>query len=113
MNTTLLQLSFYVPESHCEAVKAAIFAAGAGRVGHYEACCWQTLGQGQFRPLAGSQPFIGNMEETTQLNEYKVETVCPAYLLPQVMAALLKAHPYETVAYHVSEPVSWQSAGGD
>ncbi len=50
---------FYVPESHLEAVKTAVFAAGAGSIGDYQNCCWQVLGQGQFQPQAGSQPFIG------------------------------------------------------
>ena len=52
-------LCFYVPESALEQVKAAVFAAGAGRIGNYDQCCWQVAGQGQFRPLAGSNPAIG------------------------------------------------------
>lgn len=52
-------LFFYVPQSHLDCVKDAVFAAGAGAMGDYQHCCWQVLGQGQFRPMPGSQPFIG------------------------------------------------------
>ena len=56
----MYKLCFYVPDSHVEAVKQAVFAAGGGRVGAYDSCAWQVLGQGQFRPLTGSQPFLGS-----------------------------------------------------
>ncbi len=58
----MYKLCYYVPESHLEVTKQAIFDAGAGRVGNYDCCCWQVRGQGQFRPLPGSQPFIGQAE---------------------------------------------------
>ena len=50
---------FYVPTANAETVKNAVFEAGGGRIGNYDRCCWQTTGTGQFRPLAGSQPFLG------------------------------------------------------
>ena len=56
-------LCFYVPEVALETVKEAVFTAGAGRIGHYEHCCWQVKGQGQFRPLPGSKPTIGAHDE--------------------------------------------------
>ena len=69
----MYKLCFYVPESHLEAVKAAVFAAGAGRIGNYDSCCWEVLGQGQFRPLTGSDPFIGRQGEVERVAEYRVE----------------------------------------
>lgn len=51
------KLCFYVPVTHIEQVKQAMFAAGAGTIGNYDCCAWQVLGVGQFRPLAGSQAF--------------------------------------------------------
>ena len=72
----MYKLVFFVPESHLEAVKSAIFATGAGRIGHYDSCCWQTLGQGQFRPLPGSNPHLGTLNQTCQVPEYRVELVC-------------------------------------
>jgi hypothetical protein len=71
-------LFFYVPESHLEVVKDAVFAAGAGTIGDYQNCCWQVLGQGQFRPMAGSQPFIGEQGQLEQVAEWRVEMVVAA-----------------------------------
>ena len=95
------KLCFYVPETHVEDVKKAIFAAGAGRVGDYDSCSWQVLGQGQFRPLQGSLPFIGEQDQLHYVAEYKVEMVCDAALIQAVVQALLSAHPYEEPAYDV------------
>lgn len=97
----MYKLCFYVPVSHVEAVKAAIFAAGAGRVGNYDSCAWQVLGEGQFRPLAGSNPFIGATGKSETVAEYKVETVCEDAVICAVVAALRAAHPYEEPAYQV------------
>lgn len=95
----MYKLCVYVPESHLEAVKAALFAAGAGRIGDYEQCCWQTLGVGQFRPLPGSQPHIGELGKLEQVAEYKVEMVVADDAVAAACKALLQAHPYEEPAY--------------
>jgi hypothetical protein len=97
----LFHLSFYVPVAHVASVKQAIFAAGAGRVGNYDCASWQTLGQGQFRPLAGANPFIGRVDTIETVAEYKVETICAADNIRAVVVALKEAHPYEEVAYIV------------
>ena len=94
-------VSFYVPVDHAEAVKNAMFDAGAGRIGAYDRCSWQTLGQGQFRPLDGSKPFLGERDKVETVAELKIEMVCEAECLDQVVAALRRAHPYETPAFHV------------
>ena len=95
----MYKLCFYVPESHLEAVKAAVFAAGAGRIGNYDSCCWEVLGQGQFRPLTGSDPFIGRQGEVERVAEYRVEMVCDAASLSGAVRALKRAHPYEEPAW--------------
>ncbi len=97
----LYKMAFFVPESHVETVKQAVFAAGAGRIGDYDACCWQTLGQGQFRPLPGSQPFIGQTHRIECVPEYKVEMVCSGSHIKAALAALRTAHPYEEPAIDV------------
>jgi structural hemagglutinin/hemolysin toxin protein RtxA len=96
----LFLLCFYVPEDYCEHVKEAIFKAGAGKLGHYDKCSWQSPGQGQFRPLEGSNPALGENMKLEHLVEYKVELICEESLLPDVLKALLDSHPYEEVAYH-------------
>ncbi|WXL27063.1 YqfO family protein [Ectopseudomonas mendocina] len=97
----MYKLCFYVPESHLESVKAAVFKAGAGHIGSYDRCCWQTLGQGQFRPLDGSQPFIGQAGELEQVAEWKVEMVVADEYIHDSVRAMKAAHPYETPAYEV------------
>ncbi len=97
----MMKLCFYVPVTHLEAVKAAVFAAGAGRIGDYEHCAWQVAGQGQFRPLAGSNPFIGTQDQLETLEEYRVEMVCDDHCIVAVVAALRAAHPYEEPAFDV------------
>lgn len=95
----MYKLAFFVPDSHAEVVKAAVFAAGGGRIGDYDHCAWQTLGQGQFRPLDGSQPFLGQAGQVEVVEEWKVELVVADDLISQVVAALKQSHPYETPAY--------------
>lgn len=97
----MYKISFYVPQSHLQQVKQAVFAAGAGRIGNYDCCCWQSLGQGQFRPLAGSQPFLGELDAVEQVQEYKVELVCNDDNVRDAVAALKSSHPYEEPAYDV------------
>ncbi|AIR87934.1 YqfO family protein [Pseudomonas cremoricolorata] len=97
----MYKLAFFVPDSHVEQVKAAVFAAGGGRIGDYEHCAWQTLGQGQFRPMQGSQPFIGRAGEVEVLEEWKVELVVADEAITAVIDALRQHHPYETPAYEV------------
>ncbi len=101
----LYRLSFYVPGDGLEGVKTALFAVGAGHIGNYDQCCWQTRGQGQFRPLPGSEAVIGELGQLTQLEEWKVEMVCEGKNLKRILAALKAAHPYEEVAYDVLQMV--------
>ena len=84
-----------------EEVKAAVFAAGAGRIGQYDSCCWQVLGKGQFRPLQGSEPFIGQPGRVEEVAEWKVELVVADELIHDVVKAMKKAHPYQTPAFDV------------
>jgi hypothetical protein len=95
----LYQIYFYVPEESLEAVKNAMFEAGAGQAGDYEQCAWQILGEGQFKPSKNAKPYIGQQEKLTKLNEYRVEMICPKSELKSVLTALIAAHPYQEVAY--------------
>ncbi|HEY3699049.1 MAG TPA: YqfO family protein [Spongiibacteraceae bacterium] len=97
----MYKLCLYVPASHLDAVKQALFAAGAGRIGDYDSCCWQVAGQGQFCPLTGSNPYIGEQDQIETVEEYKVELVCSDDVIAMAVAALKQAHPYEEPAYQV------------
>ena len=97
----MYQIIFYVPEDHLETVKQSLFDLGVGQLGDYAECCWQTLGRGQFRPLASSKPFLGEHDELSQLAEYKVEILCADSLIKKAIQQLVLAHPYEEPAYAV------------
>ena len=107
----MYKLCFYVPESHLDAVKQAVFAAGGGRIGHadgggrlvgtYDSCCWQVLGHGQYRPLEGSTPYLGQQGQVQSVSEWKVELVVADELIHDSVKALKRTHPYETPAFEV------------
>lgn len=104
----MLTLVVYIPEAHVEAVKAALFAAGAGRYRNYDCCAWQVRGDGQFRALAGSRPFIGREGQIETVPECRVEMICIEEHLDAVLTALRASHPYEEPAFAVfrNEPVA-------
>lgn len=99
MMEKIFKLEFYVPEDHLKKVKEALFSAGAGAIGDYECCCWQTKGTGQFRPGESSNPYIGSRGEIETVAEFKVELICNKDRITQVIDALKNSHPYETPAY--------------
>lgn len=99
----MYKLVFFVPDSHVEEMKEAIFATGAGKIGNYSHCSWQTLGQGQFKPLQGSDPFSGIQGNLSRCEEWRVELVLEKSLAKAAITALKKAHPYETPAFDLIE----------
>ena len=97
----MYKICVFVPENAAEQVKQAMFAAGAGKIGAYDHCCWQTLGQGQFRPLEGSSPTIGTQNSVETVAEYRIEMVCEDSLIKDAVSAMKSSHPYEEPAYDV------------
>ncbi|AXQ23019.1 NGG1p interacting factor NIF3 [Acinetobacter wuhouensis] len=95
----MLKLIYYVPESHLETTKVAIFSAGAGGIGNYEHCAWQVLGTGQFKPVKDAKPFIGELNTLEQIPEWRVETIVPEDQAKLVAQALKASHPYEEPAF--------------
>jgi len=93
------KLVAYIPENHLETVKDALFAAGAGFQGDYDQCCWQVRGEGQFRPLVGSNPHLGKQDELKRVPEWRIEVLIQDKYLEAVKNALLASHPYEEPAY--------------
>lgn len=91
----------YVPGTHKEAMKAAMFSAGGGSLGTYTECSWETPGTGQFRAREGSTPHIGELHQLSYVTEFKIEMMVADECLEAVIAALKKTHPYETPAFHV------------
>jgi hypothetical protein len=97
----MYKISVYIPSAHLEVVKLAMFEQGAGRLGNYEHCAWQTKGQGQFRPLSGANPFIGQQNKLEIVEEYLIEMICDEASIKSAIKALKASHPYEEPAYTV------------
>lgn len=97
------KLVVYIPELALTSTKKAIFDAGGGRLGAYDHCAWQILGEGQFRPLKGSQPHIGQEGKVSVVPEWRLEVLVPAGLIDTVVADMIEAHPYEEPAYDIFE----------
>lgn len=95
----LKKLVVFVPESHLEPVREAIFRAGAGSIGKYSHCSFAAEGTGTFLPGDGSTPFIGKQGKLEQVREMRLETIVPQSIERKVVQAMIKVHPYEEVAY--------------
>jgi dinuclear metal center YbgI/SA1388 family protein len=97
----LKKLVVYVPESHADAVREAIGNAGAGHIGNYSHCTFNSRGTGTFLPQDGANPFIGEAGKLEKVEEVRIETIFPASIQKKVISSMLKVHPYEEVAYDV------------
>ena len=96
-----VKLVWFVPEDALDATRAAVFAAGAGRIGKYERCSWYGAGTGTFLGGEGTSPALGERGREERVAELRVETVVPAERVAEVVSALRRAHPYEEPAYDV------------
>ena len=99
------KLVVFVPEEALDAVRDAVFAAGAGRIGDYTRCSWYAAGTGTFLGGEGADPTVGERGREERVPELRLETVFPAELHEEVIAALRRAHPYEEPAFDVYELV--------
>lgn len=97
----LVKLAVFVPETHAEKVRDAMSEKGAGHIGDYSHCTFQSAGQGTFKPLDGTNPYIGTQGEVAFVDEVKIETILPQRLLSSVLDAMIAAHPYEEAAYDI------------
>lgn len=89
----------FVPQGQVDQVRDAMTQAGAGWIGNYSHCTFQTAGTGTFKAGAGAKPFIGQIGELERAEEYRLETIIAERAVGKVVKAMLKAHPYEEVAY--------------
>jgi dinuclear metal center YbgI/SA1388 family protein len=101
MPEMLRKLVTFCPISHASQVREALFNAGAGHIGNYDSCSFNTHGDGTFRALEGSNPFVGKQGKLHTEPELRIETVFSAYFENAVISALKLAHPYEEVAYDI------------
>jgi dinuclear metal center YbgI/SA1388 family protein len=98
----LVKLVVFCPSSHVAAVSQALFDAGAGKIGNYDQCSFETSGNGYFRPLENAKPYIGETGGTREkVDETKIEVICPTASLSAILSAMQDAHPYEEVAHDI------------
>ncbi|WLD92104.1 Nif3-like dinuclear metal center hexameric protein [Alkalihalobacillus sp. AL-G] len=97
----LKKLVVFVPDSHADLVRNALGEAGAGFIGNYSHCTFNTPGTGTFIPCEGTDPFIGRTGKLENVDEVKIETIYPISIEKNVLKALKKAHPYEEVAFDI------------
>ncbi|MDJ0393004.1 Nif3-like dinuclear metal center hexameric protein [Rhodococcus sp. G-MC3] len=101
-----------VPATHTASVREALFVAGAGAIGNYRECSWTVSGQGQFRPVSGAEPALGEIDRLEQVAEDRIEVVAPSSLRPQILGALDRIHPYEEPAFDVFEEARLPTSTG-
>lgn len=100
-SVSLKKIVVFVPKTHANQVREALGHAGAGHIGNYSHCTFNSEGTGTFKPEEGTDPFIGRQGELELVDEVKIETIIPAHVQHKVVAALIKAHPYEEPAFDI------------
>jgi len=99
LKNRLLKLVTFIPESHLEKVRSALFEAGAGVIGNYDQCSFTVAGRGSFRAGVNANPFVGESGKIHFENEIRLESILYSHIKESVIKALLSVHPYEEVAY--------------
>ncbi|WP_070138453.1 Nif3-like dinuclear metal center hexameric protein [Crocinitomix algicola] len=100
-NGNLKKLSVFCPKSSSHQVKSALFEAGAGHIGNYSECSFESEGIGSFKPSEIADPFVGTIGERHNEDEVKIEVLINGHLQNSVVNSLLNAHPYEEVAFDI------------
>jgi dinuclear metal center YbgI/SA1388 family protein len=95
----LRKLVTYCPAAHADHVREALFSAGAGHIGNYDACSFNSEGIGTFRANEYSNPFVGEKGKMHQEAEQRIEMVYSIWKEQNILKALFQAHPYEEIAY--------------
>ncbi len=98
---SLKKVVVFCPVDHAEKVREAMFSGGAGHIGNYDSCSYNLEGEGTFRALEGTHPYVGEKGKLHFEKEVRIETIVPSYKLSDVIGAMLAVHPYEEVAYDV------------
>lgn len=108
----LYKVVVYVPQSHAQTVRNAMFAVGAGQVGNYDSCSFNVNGNGTFKANEGANPFVGSVGKMHTEAETRIETILPYNICNKVIAAAKAVHPYEEMAYDIFKLQNeWQQCG--
>ncbi len=108
----LRKLVVFVPKDHAAKVRESVFKAGAGHIGEYDNCSFNLEGEGSFRGSEDSDPFAGKKGDIHFEKEIRVETIFPGFLEKRIIESMIRAHPYEEVAYDIYPLKNrWDRAG--
>ena len=97
----MVKIVVFVPLTHTDIVREAIGKVGGGVIGNYTYCSFSVKGVGRFKPQKGARPAIGEIDKLEQVEEERVEFVCPKNKAKEVVSAIKKVHPYEEVALDI------------
>ncbi len=101
LTNSLVKLVTFVPIADADKVRMALFEAGAGEIGKYDSCSYNSEGFGTFKANENANPFVGEKGKIHHEPEVRVETILPKPIQGRVIDALLSVHPYEEVAYDI------------
>ena len=97
----LVKIAIYVPVEHADEIRRVLGETGAGRIGNYDFCSFSVRGIGRFRPGQGSHPFHGAKGAFEQVEEERIEAICPRRIAERVIEAVRAVHPYDEMAFDV------------
>ena len=103
MKNSYYKIVVFVPVVNANDIRKALSNAGAGHIGNYDFCSFSSKGIGRFRPGKNSNPHIGSQGEIEEVEEERIETICPKDKIEEVLESLKKVHPYEEPAIDVFE----------
>lgn len=101
MASEQLKIVVYVPVSHADLVRKAIAESEAGRIGNYDSCSFSSRGIGRFRPLEGSEPYVGEAGKVEEVEEERIEFICEEAHLEPTLKEIMRVHPYEEPAMDI------------
>lgn len=101
MEIKFVKIVVFTPSAHGEVVRKALAEAGCGHIGNYDYCSFTLKGIGRFRGLEGSNPYVGEAGKIEEVEEERIETICPKEKIQEVLAALKEVHPYEEPAIDI------------
>lgn len=110
-NQLLNKLVVFCPSSHVNQIREELFRSGAGAIGNYSECSFNTVGQGTFKASEQATPFVGEKKKLHVEDEVKIEVVVESFLIKRVVENMLKVHPYEEVAYDIFEMQNTHQVG--
>jgi dinuclear metal center YbgI/SA1388 family protein len=110
-NQLLKKIVVFCPVSHADKVRNELFTNGAGSIGNYSECSFNTNGTGTFKANKGATPFVGEIDKLQLEDEVKIEVVAESFQVNQIIEAMLKIHPYEEVAYDIYHLENYNNVG--